>query len=397
MNIQKVKQFALNNYWYGENPPEKSKFRTLNHIDSEIHLISLEMPDGSRIWGIDISHWNMPTVDLIRMIDLYGLAFVIIKGCDGSLRSRYFEQHRANAKASKIPWGIYDWLYRDMNVSIEAQTNAWVAQAKEDRPPMGIFIDAEWTYFRGVQSNPTSSDLRLAHDKVKTKYSEKATTYTSKGYADSFLKGFDWSREELWIANYGVDSPNLPSGASTHSIWQFSSTLDGHKLDPEGNAELDGNYFNGTKEEFIKKYGVSTIPSPPPQPPTGDYMKEGTVVATSLKIRSGPGTTYPEKYPPLFGLKTGDKVYGDLDPVSNWFHFNEIHRVTGQTEIFDGWSSAVGWDSANPQYMTVKTLATPPPPTSTVAPVPYTYSFTIGDDVTYKKTTISGSGILEPV
>lgn len=254
INYQQLSQYLQNNLWYGENDRHKN---LVPHI-SGVNLLGsskiLSLPDEARVFGIDISHWNVPPVNLKRMVDLFGLKFVIIKGCDGSLNTRYYTEHVEAAKLAGIPWGMYVWLYPNNKVSMDAQINAWHTRANIDPPPMGIFIDAEWTSFGGQSANPTTIDLRLAHDKWKAKSGNPAITYTAKGYASQYLVGFDWNREGLWIANYGVTSPALPIGASTYKFWQFTSTLDGKQLDPNGNAELDGNYYNGTHQQFQNEY-----------------------------------------------------------------------------------------------------------------------------------------------
>lgn len=249
-------QFLENNLLHGENARELNK--GFHRVHSHTLLTPLVMPNQSRVWGVDLSHWNLPPVNIKRMVDLYNMRFAIFKGVDGSINSKYYTEHVAAAKAAGIPWGMYVWLYPNSRVSIDAQISAWYLRFQQDPPPMGLFIDAEWTFYGGAAANPSALDLRLAHDKWKIKSGKAATTYTAQGYADTYLKGFDWSREELWVANYGVTNPSLPTGAKLYSLWQFTDKLDGSALDPNGNAELDGSYFNGTLEQFNAKYQLTT-------------------------------------------------------------------------------------------------------------------------------------------
>lgn len=252
MNFVQLKQWLFNNLRNGEQSRREN--------NSILALTSLVMPDTSRVWGVDVSHWNRSPVDFKRMKDLYHLDFAIIKGCDGSITSRYFYENVASAKTAGVPFGIYDWLYPNNKVSITAQVQAWRAVEVATAPQLGTLIDAEWTTYNGAAANPSGTDLRLAHDKYFALSNASATTYTAKGYADTYLKGFDWTREPLWIANYGVTSPALPNGATTYQLWQFASTLDGWTLDPTGNQKLDGNYFNGTHAEFAARYGGTVTP-----------------------------------------------------------------------------------------------------------------------------------------
>jgi GH25 family lysozyme M1 (1,4-beta-N-acetylmuramidase) len=340
MNIHQIKQYLFNNLWYGENgTPRKTKRAAT--VESLI-----PPPDASRVWGVDVSHWNIPPVDLPRMVSLYGMSFVIIKGCDGSVYSKYYFDHVAKAREAGIPWGMYVWLYPNDKVPVSAQVNAWLARYNVDKPPLGLFIDAEWTYYGGQPANPTAADLRLAHDLWKSRSGEKATTYTAAGYANQYLTGFDWTREELWIANYGVTSPALPKGASAWTFWQFTNVLDGKALDPTGNSELDGNYFFGTEAEFVQWYIGGEVP------PDGGIMKEGVLTPTtsSLRIRSGPSTAFPQ----IGGILPNDKVYGVVDSVSGWLHIEWIIRAGGLREDIDGWCSA------NPVYITLTDYVPPP-------------------------------------
>lgn len=312
MNTHQLKQYLLNNLWFGENGTPRD--RRINHMRdagdfrARQAVANVIMPDPTRKWILDISHWNIPPVNLQRMKDLYGLAGVIIKGCDGSLRSRYFDEHRANAKAAGLPWGIYDWLYPGNRVNIDAQVNAWASQYNEDPPPLGVFKDAEWTTYAGQPANPTTTDLQSATTKLDAKINRKSITYTAKGYADTYLKGFDWSREPLWVANYGVASPTLPVGAQGYILWQFTSSLDGSQLDPNGNKELDGSYDNGLLGETT-------------EPPTGGSMyKKAT---GNITMRTGPGTSYPN---------------ATIDGVSQYVLTNDILEVS---EIQNGFAHIV--------------------------------------------------------
>jgi len=274
------------------------------------------------IFGIDISHWNKPPVLLERMVELYNLRFVIIKGCDGSVNTRYYLEHVAAAKRAGIPWGMYVWLYPSGKVNIDAQVNAWHARAQLDPPPLGIFIDAEWTYYGGAPANPNATDLRLAHDKIKVKQNKPATTYTAKGYADAYLKGFDWSREELWVANYGVPVPAMPNGATKYILHQFTSTW---KF--EG-VNYDGNYFNETEAEFVRRYGVAT---PPPNGGSmnGTARENGGRIA---KIRTTPSrygtqTGQVEAYARIEFVKVANSIDSGAYAADKWFQLPDGRYV----------------------------------------------------------------------
>lgn len=313
MNIHQIKQYLFNNLWWGENgTPRKTRAATVETL--------IPPPDASRVWGVDVSHWNIPPVDLPRMVSLYGMSFVVIKGCDGSVYSKYYFDHVAKAKEAGIPWGSYVWLYPNDKVPVSAQVNAWLLRYNVDKPPLGLLIDAEWTYYGGQPANPSASDLRLAHDLWLARSGERATTYTAKGYADAYLTGFDWSREELWIANYGVPSPALPKGATGWTFWQFTSTLDGKALDPTGNAELDGNYFNGTEAEFVQRYIGGEVP----QDETGAGMYELKPAGTyNVTVRAA----NPDAH--FLGSAVGSIPNGTTAKADGWYRYAADKYVNG--------------------------------------------------------------------
>lgn len=347
MNAHQIKQFVNNNFWYGENSHRENRAHYLQGIPflQRQVVVSLVMPDSTRVWGIDISHWNTPPVNLKRMVELYSLQFVIIKGCDGSINTRYYFEHIAAARDAGIPWGMYNWLYPASKVNMDGQINAWLLRYNMDPPALGMFIDAEWTNYGGAPANPNANDLRQAHDKWKSKSGLVATTYTAPGYANTYLIGFDFLREPLWAASWGGNAPLLPIGAKTHLFWQFSATLNGKLLDPNGNAELDGNYFNGTQEEFNNRYGVVT------PPPNGGTMKGVVNAGYTLTVRDSANADTGKR------LVAGDVVYGPV--TSNRIYFERIYRKDGSIEQTGGNAATVDPANTAVKWMTLTNEAEP--------------------------------------
>jgi hypothetical protein len=172
--------------------------------------------------------------------------------------------------------------------------------------------------------------LRSAHDKWFAKSGKQATTYTAKYFADTYLIGFDYSRQPLWVANYGNATPVLPTGAKTYKYWQFTSTLDGKALDPNGNYELDGNYYNGTHEQFRQEYGI------PLPPPTEETMRYFTIAGTpttppvmKMNIRANASASTID----LGDLYAGDKIEVSetvtISATDKWGKLAKITRYTG--------------------------------------------------------------------
>lgn len=270
-----TKQWLENNLWNGENPSDRKP--------REI-VATVVYPDTTKVWGIDISHWNGLT-DLATA-KAKGCSFVIIKGCDGTIPTKWFPENKQRAKDIGMPWGVYVWLYPSNKVNIDAQVGAWWNLVKNDYPPMGVFVDVEWTTYGGVAANPTTADANAALDKFYILTGKKAMIYTAPGYSNQYLVGFNrYDYFGLWVAHYGVVNPLLPIGATTHRFHQFTSSLDG-SIAPSENLSLDGNYYNGTKEQFMAEYGAVTPPIP------GETMDYKIVWANGASERLGPGISF---------------------------------------------------------------------------------------------------------
>ncbi len=114
---------------------------------------------------------------------------------------------------------------------------------------------------------------------------------------DNILTAPDWSQYDLWIANYGVTSPNLPRDWKT---WRFWQTTDRGTVPGVPSRYCDLNVFNGTEAELL-----AYAQAQPAQPQQGLRAK---VTALTLNIRSGPGVNFPD---------IGDLKQGDVVPILN--------------------------------------------------------------------------------
>jgi GH25 family lysozyme M1 (1,4-beta-N-acetylmuramidase) len=291
-------------------------------------------PSDNRVWGIDISSWN-GIVDLSKAKAM-GCSFVIIKGCDGTIPTKNFEQNKANAKLNGLPWGVYDWLYPARVVNILAQATAWWRQVEHDYPPIGVWVDYESTKYAGQPANPNGTDLQSVTNSYKTLAGQAAGVYSSKGYTDSYPP-INPSQYRWWVANYGVTSPLMPHGVVAWIFWQFTSFLDGANLGINA-LEGDGNYYWGTKEQFNREFGLSNLPT---QPPTGETMQWYEVKTAKLNIRSVPGLN---SYGQAIGVDIGDLFLGDKIETSersgDWVRITQIQRAAWPTPeplVVDSW------------------------------------------------------------
>lgn len=350
-----LRQLLLNNLWYGENSREANRRQFYASMGlTAPAVISLIYPDMSRVWGIDISHWNGLT-NLQEAKDR-GCSFVFIKAADGSVPSRWFPENKARAKAAGLPWGVYDWLYPGAKVSITSQVATWWNLVKNDYPPMGVKIDFEWTNYAGRPANPTAGDLTAATDKWKAVSGRRAGVYSSWGYTSTYAPAFrDWDDFDLWAAHYDVPAPRLPAGATKWQFWQFTDSLAGD-IAPSENLALDGNYYNGSRDQFAAEFGGAV------QPPIGGTMLYGRVNTAALNVRAGAGVGSPD----IGDLIMGDHVIAS-EMLNGWWHLTLAERggwsgtpvVLTDGETVAGRASVTNDVWCSGAYMT----AIDPPPT----------------------------------
>lgn len=241
MNQHAIRQYLGNNLWWGENSRPRST------PDTPRVTFGLIQPDYSKNWGIDISPWD--GVVNLAITKSVGASFVIIKGMDGTIQSKYFVENYTKAVEVGLPRSSYAWLYRDANVVCIRQAQGFDTLMNKyppsaDLPPV---VDFETTRYGGVISNPNFSDLRKWATEWLRLGNPKPVLYSGKYYMDQFGAMPDDLMDMfygLWIANYGVNTPNLPLGWPGWVYWQFAATGDALLLAPgtTGKKELDLNY-----------------------------------------------------------------------------------------------------------------------------------------------------------
>jgi len=238
-----IKQ-RVHNLIYGEN--RQAQNEGLKGGSSIANVLA--EPDPSRVWGVDISHWD--GIVELGVTNSMGASFVFIKGIDGSLQTKYFPENYARAKAEGLPVAPYAWLYRNANVSCVAQARALHNLLQKYPADLPAVIDFEWTRWAGVASNPGYADLDLWVTEFLRLGNRKPLLYSASGYMNGLGRIPDMLKAKfvgLWIANYNVAAPMLPFGYTSWDFWQWTSSGDATKYAPNSNhkLEVDMNYWMG--------------------------------------------------------------------------------------------------------------------------------------------------------
>jgi len=199
----------------------------------------------SQTQGIDVSH-HQGTVDWAQVLQA-GYRFAYIKATDGiTYVDPMFQTNWEGAKAAGLLRGAYHFFEADDDAQQQAQNflNA-VSLGAGDLPPV---LD--------VESSSTSSQVSTSAiiDGVETWLKTVAEAvgvtpiiYTDCGYWNS-LDTQQFASYPLWIAEYGVSSPTLPTGWTSWTFWQHSETGQVSGIQ----TAVDLNLFQGSLRQLQK-------------------------------------------------------------------------------------------------------------------------------------------------
>lgn len=192
--------------------------------------------------GIDISHNNAGPIvwDSLRvMVDRSGrtveslesaarvlpVRFVFIKATEGAgMRDPRFREYWAAAGERELQRGAYHF-FRSSKDGV-TQARHYIATVGElrhsDLPPV---LDIE-TIHRGCSRKLLNQRVLQWLETIGEHYSRTPIIYTSDSFAARMLDSDITSNYPVWIAHYGVDSPDFDDWA----YWQFTDRAIVHGL-----------------------------------------------------------------------------------------------------------------------------------------------------------------------
>lgn len=190
-----------------------------------------------------------------------GVAGTIIRVGQRNWIDTSFVQSWKDAKQAGLPRGPYWFL--DSRATPESQAQLLANSLGLDTGELPIAVD-----FEGIKDVPNTTGIQLKAfiEEIKRLIPEKEIViYTGKYYwfDNVGTAMYDYFKQyELWIANYGVQTPAIPKPWTTWLFWQFSEEGDGNIYGTEGRVDL--NYFNGDLAAFKKRFNLTdTTPIPP--------------------------------------------------------------------------------------------------------------------------------------
>jgi len=199
-------------------------------------------------------------IDFVKMSTVS--AFVIIKAGQGNYADSDFYVNWGTSKLAGLPRGTY-WYY-DSRVSPIVQAEKYYELVKNDSGELPLFLDIEETY--GGTYTGWTNWKKFLDRLMELLPNKEIGIYTAYYYwkDNAVDMGADltyFGQFSLWVANYGVSSPLLPTGWSDWLFWQYTDKGDGSYYGTESST-VDLNYFNGTLDEFYSRFNITgEVPS----------------------------------------------------------------------------------------------------------------------------------------
>ena len=246
--------------------------------------------------GIDVSNWQ-GSIDYAK-VKQSGVQVVYIKATEGDYYTdAYLKKNYSGAKAQGLLVGFYHFFRPSNEQSAKSQANYFVNAIRGMVPDCRLAIDLEVT--GGIGKSYLSSLAKVFLEEVKRLTGKEVVVYTYTSFARSNIDS-TLGIYPLWIAEYGVSTPN------TNPIWnkwigfQYS---DSGKI-PGVNGPCDLDVF--TNEILLNSNTqVPSIPTPPPTSTTTYTVKYGDTLS-GIAAKFGTTTSYLAN---LNGISDPNKIY----------------------------------------------------------------------------------------
>ena len=197
---------------------------------------------GSTLEGIDVSTYD-GTIDWAQ-VKASGRAFAFAKATEGvTITDSTFATNWAAMKQAGVVRGAYCFFHSTDDPVAEANYFLGVMGKLEpgDLPPT---LDLEVTDSQSAATITANAITWL--DTVAAATGTRPILYTSPSFVTGSLgspAGLE-SHAQLWIANWGVSCPDVPSPFTDWPFWQYNDTATVPGV-PGSSGACDVNKFNG--------------------------------------------------------------------------------------------------------------------------------------------------------
>ncbi|MGZ3419850.1 MAG: glycoside hydrolase family 25 protein [Polyangiales bacterium] len=211
-------------------------------------------PGATTVKGIDVSHYD-GTIDWTK-VKSSGRDFAIMKVTEGTAyEDPTYTTNWAGSKAHGVIRGAYHFFHSNMDPI--AQADWFVSKMGPlepgDLPPT---LDLEVT--DGESAAKITSTAIAWLDHVAAKTGLKPILYTSPAFVTGSMgspAGLE-NHATLWIANWGVTCPDVPTPFKSWDFWQY----DDKGTVPGITGAVDLDEFDGTMKQLVALTKPSASP-----------------------------------------------------------------------------------------------------------------------------------------
>ena len=283
-------------------------------------------PAPTVVEGIDVSEFQ-GTVNW-GSVKGSGRGFAIARVSDGTGHpDPTFKTNWAGIKSAGMVRGVYQFFEpgEDPTAQADLLISAVGLLADGDLPAVA---DVEVT--GGQSASIIISHLQTWLDKVKAGTGKTPMIYTAPGWWASNVSSSAFGADNLWVANWGVTCPSLPSGWSSFEVWQYAD----NGTVPGISGAVDLDRFNGTAAQLASFAGAGTAPTWAakyvsqtwPLATTTIPMTAGDVMQASIVLKNVGSGTWDSKTK-LGTTQPRDRTSPFAD--GTWLGPNRLAAVTG--------------------------------------------------------------------
>lgn len=237
------------------------------------------------VQGIDVSSYQ-GNVDFAR-VAAAGKGFVFLRLASGENVDTKFASNWAALRTHGLVRGAYQyfWPARDVDLQIDTviRTLREAGFGGDDLPPV---LDIET--LDGLPPATVVAHAKRWLARVEAELHVRPLVYTANFMSNVTQNHF--SSYPLWVANYGVECPLMPTGWTDWVFWQSSET--GRVDGVTGNCDLDT--FNGSMAALYAFVRSSHLPTAPDAGPSdGGLPFDASITPPPSPARPSPPVTRP--------------------------------------------------------------------------------------------------------
>ncbi|MET9108088.1 lysozyme [Streptomyces zhihengii] len=210
--------------------------------------------DTSGVQGIDVSHWQ-GAINW-NSVKGAGIDFAYIKATEGTTfkDSRFSANYLGSYNAGLVRGAYHFARPNASNGATQAgffasNGGAWSRDNQTLPGVLDIEHNPSGAMCYGLSSAQMRTWINDFHATYKARTGRDVVIYTTASWWNSCTGSWTGmaAKAPLWIAHWGVSSPNIPAGFPTWTIWQYTAT--GRVAGVSG--DVDRNKFNGSMSRLL--------------------------------------------------------------------------------------------------------------------------------------------------